>query len=81
MIFNPVKPTEFIMAVQHPDSTRLTEVPDGFGDALWVFDLTDVVPPPCPSKNNGRGQDKGPTCSTTKDYKFIDLLNEAGESN
>lgn len=39
MIFNPVKPTEFVVAVQHPDSTDLTQVPNGLGDALWKFDI------------------------------------------
>ena len=83
MIFNPVKPTEFVIVVQHPDSTRLSQVPDGFGDALWVFDLTDTVPPPCPSRNNGSGKSsiKGPTCSMTRDYAFINLLNDAGGSD
>ena len=39
MIFNPVKPTEFVVAVQHPDSTDLAKVPNGLGDAVWKFDL------------------------------------------
>ena len=47
MIFNPKIPTEFVVAVQHPDSTDLANVPDGFGDAVWLFDVADVVPPPC----------------------------------
>ncbi len=46
MIFNPAKPNEFALAVQHPDSTNLANVPEGFGDAVWLFDLTNVVPPP-----------------------------------
>ena len=40
MIFNPQKPTEYVVNVQHPDSTNLDNVPDGFGDALWVFDVS-----------------------------------------
>lgn len=40
MIFNPEKPTEFVVAVQHPDSTDLAKVPDGLGDAVWKFDLS-----------------------------------------
>lgn len=40
MIFNPTVPTEFVMAVQHPDSTNLANVPDGLGDAVWQFDLS-----------------------------------------
>jgi len=40
MIFNPLNPTQFVVAVQHPASTDLDNVPDGFGDALWQFDVT-----------------------------------------
>ena len=47
MIFNPVAPEKFVVAVQHPSSTDLEEVPDGFGDAVWEFDVSGVVPPPC----------------------------------
>ena len=47
MIFNPVNPTEFVVAVQHPDSTELLNFPEGQGDALWKFDLSGVVPPVC----------------------------------
>jgi hypothetical protein len=83
MIFNPIKPTEFLVSVQHPDSMRLSQVPDGIGDALWVFDLTDIVPPPCPSASMGEGgsRGRGQTCSNTADYQFIKLLNKAGDSN
>ncbi|MGH1487268.1 MAG: alkaline phosphatase PhoX [Cellvibrionaceae bacterium] len=45
MIFNPIFPTQFVVAVQHPASTNLEETPEGFGDALWLFDLEDVVSP------------------------------------
>jgi uncharacterized protein len=47
MIFNPAKPTEFVVAVQHPSSTDLTAVPEGVGDALWRFDLSRVQSPLC----------------------------------
>lgn len=47
MIFNPAYPSEFVVAVQHPDSTDIDGVPNGFGDALWRFDLNSVVPPKC----------------------------------
>lgn len=47
MIFNPAHPSEFVVAVQHPDSTNLENVDGGFGDALWRFDLSDVVAPVC----------------------------------
>ena len=49
MIFNPVLPTKFVVAVQHPTSTNLEVVPEGFGDAVWEFDLSKTVPPPCRS--------------------------------
>jgi len=42
MIFNPVNPTEYVVAVQHPDSTNLANVPDGLGDAVWKFDLSYI---------------------------------------
>ena len=41
MIFNPANPTEFVVAVQHPESTNLANVPDGLGDAVWQFNVTD----------------------------------------
>ena len=44
MIFNPNKPEKFVVAVQHPDSTDLSNVPNGFGDAMWEFNLTRVNP-------------------------------------
>ncbi len=44
MIFNPKKPYEFVMAVQHPESTDLSNVTDGFGDALWKFDISAIAP-------------------------------------
>lgn len=47
MIFHPTEPTRFVVAVQHPTSTDLDSVPDGFGDAVWEFDLAQVVAPPC----------------------------------
>lgn len=43
MIFNPVKPDEFVIVVMHPDSTDLTKVPNGFGDALWKFDMSGLL--------------------------------------
>jgi hypothetical protein len=41
MIFDPVRPTEFVVNVQHPASTNLDEVPGGFGDAMWRFDVKE----------------------------------------
>jgi uncharacterized protein len=42
MIFNPAVPTEFHVAVQHPSSTDLVAVPNGFGDAVWTFNLENA---------------------------------------
>lgn len=42
MIFNPAIPTEFVIAVQHPDSTDLNRVPNGLGDSVWMFDVSGV---------------------------------------
>ncbi len=39
MIFNPMDPMQFTVNVQHPASTDLDAVPDGFGDAAWEFDI------------------------------------------
>ncbi len=61
MIFHPVDPTKFVVAVQHPASTGLGDTDfdgirdvdedgnqvAGFGDAIWQFDLTNVQPPAC----------------------------------
>ncbi len=42
MIFNPKVPTEFSVAVQHPSSTNLAAVPNGLGDAIWMFNVSNV---------------------------------------
>jgi hypothetical protein len=42
MLFNPAVPTEFHMCVQHPSSTDLNAVPNGFGDAVWTFNLSNI---------------------------------------
>ena len=42
MIWNPIIKTEFSVAVQHPDSTDLALVPDGLGDAVWIFNVTPI---------------------------------------
>lgn len=42
MIFNPAVPTEFHVCVQHPSSTDLVAVPNGFGDAVWTFNLANI---------------------------------------
>jgi hypothetical protein len=70
MIFNPAKPTQFVVNVQHPDSTIL---PDGFGDAVWQFDLENIAPPVCDKKGWRYTQ----TCTHAFDYRFIELLKRA----
>ena len=63
MIFDPVDPTKFVVAVQHPRSTGLSDEDnlvgesdedsdgvrssEGMGDAVWQFDLSNVQPPAC----------------------------------
>ncbi|MCH9698366.1 MAG: DUF839 domain-containing protein, partial [Gammaproteobacteria bacterium] len=76
MIFNPANPSQFIVAVQHPDSTNIDDYPEGFGDALWLFDLTNVVPPPC---SNGQGTVR--TCTVEQsgsEVNFISSLENTG---
>ena len=81
MIFNPVKPTQFVLAVQHPSSADLGLVPSGFGDAVWSFDLKNIVAPPCKADDprhwwRGGGRD-AKVCS--KDGgDFVRALEKAG---
>ncbi len=42
MIFNPKVPTEFCLVSMHPTSTDLAVVPDGLGDAVWMFNVSNV---------------------------------------
>ncbi len=42
MIFNPKVPSEFSVAVQHPSSTDLSTVPNGLGDAIWMFNVSNI---------------------------------------
>lgn len=87
MIFHPRKPGRFVVAVQHPDSTDLAEVPEGFGDAIWEFNLRKVVPPVCQQKDGysayqylsldmGGGQEVQ-TCTYTDDVNFKRKLRQA----
>lgn len=41
MIFNPRYPAKFVVNVQHPDSTNLDRVTNGFGDASWEFEISN----------------------------------------
>lgn len=84
MIFNPAKPTEFVVAVQHPESTNLSNVPEGFGDALWKFDLSGVVPPVC--QKGGRFKTyynnkskKVKTCAKDKRVNYTKALKKAAK--
>ncbi len=61
MIFNPAQPNKFVVAVQHPQSTILSDQDEslsstsedsdgvrsslGFGDAIWEFDISGAVAP------------------------------------
>jgi len=73
MIFNPAKPTQFIINVQHPEST-LDEA-EGMGDATWMFDIADVVAPPCIEHDQ---QDGVTTCDESDGVNFIKKLIKAG---
>lgn len=55
MIFHPLAPTKFVLAVQHPTSTDMESVPEGFGDSVWEFDVGNILPPPCAPPDDGAG--------------------------
>lgn len=74
MIFNPELPTEFVVAVQHPDSTNLDNVENGFGDALWRFDVSGVVPPVCQKYKKRYWWSRVRTCSHNYDSNFVRRL-------
>ena len=79
MIFNPVKPTQFIINVQHPESTLDTI--NGQGDSTWLIDIMDVVAPPCvhhPEDSTHRGSK---TCDSHNDSNFVRKLIKAGKSD
>lgn len=83
MIFDPTDPTRFVIAVQHPRSTDLNAVPDGFGDAVWEFDVESVVPPTCETGRDWpfyswKRRDWLMTCSQDHDFTFIEALERAG---
>lgn len=81
MIFDPKDPTKFVVAVQHPSSTDLSNVPDGFGDAVWAFNLSDVTPPTCLDEGGKHWwwQVWKPTCSKDRDFKYVKLLKRAAK--
>ena len=85
MIFDPTDPTRFVLAVQHPTSTDLGTVPDGYGDAVWEFDLSDVVPPLCDEPRGRHGQvyswkqrNYVQACTYAADTNFVKMIEWAG---
>ena len=75
MIFNPAKPTQFIVNIQHPDST---DVAGGQGDATWLLDITNVVAPPCVD-HAGQHHNHGVlTCNKSDNSNFVKKLIKAG---
>ncbi len=42
MIFNPANPLEFVAVCMHPTSTDLSVVPNGLGDSVWMFNLSNI---------------------------------------
>ena len=77
MIFNPAKPTQFVVSVQHPSSTDIATYEAGKGDALWQFDIKNVVPPTCKSRKFDKLKWFGGfirTCSYDHDFNYIRLL-------
>ncbi|MHA7836696.1 MAG: alkaline phosphatase PhoX [bacterium] len=84
MIFHPTDPTRFVVAVQHPDSTDLSEVPDGFGDAMWEFSLAGVVPPTCEGPRSEwhtfdrKLRKMVRACTKARDFNFVDQLDSSG---
>ncbi|NHN36997.1 DUF839 domain-containing protein [Pseudomaricurvus alcaniphilus] len=85
MIFNPAHPTRFVVSVQHPDSTDIEAVAGGQGDALWMFDLAEVIPPTCEGgdRYNKYSYDNNVgyifTCSSTRDFNFTRQLDNSAE--
>ena len=86
MIFHPTMPATFAMAVQHPASTNLEDVPEGFGDAVWQFDLSNVLPPPCLPRDADAGlfdsweSTEATTCTPLdSDRSFLAQLRGAGQ--
>ena len=65
MIFHPTQPAKFVVAVQHPTSTDQESVADGFGDAIWEFDISQAVAPPgVVAADDSKTSKKGKTAET-----------------
>jgi len=68
--------TQFIINVQHPDST--VDVTNGMGDATWLIDIKDVVAPPClQTEDDSRHHNMA--CNNAKDVQFIEKLMRAAK--
>lgn len=81
MIFRPGHPTQFIINVQHPESTA-DEI-NGMGDATWLIDLKGVVAPPCVGRDghSRHGNHHAvKTCSSDRDTNFVKRLYRAGRN-
>jgi len=74
MIFRPGHPTQFIVSVQHPESTGA----GGQGDAVWLLDVKNVVPPPC-QKEGAEDRDGVKSCNEADNSNFIKKLISAGK--
>jgi len=78
MIFRPGHPTQFIINVQHPESTA-DEI-NGQGDATWLIDVKGVVAPPCVKDDEHHGHHHSvKTCNDSDDVNFIKKLTKAGK--
>ena len=86
MIFNPANPTQFIVNVQHPDST--SDEVNGMGDATWLINIKNVVAPICDDEsddghehhdNRGGKKRKVKTCSNSDDTNFVKKLIKASK--
>lgn len=72
MIFDPNDPLTFILIVMHPDSVDLTAHPNGFGDALWAFNLAGA-PPVCLPTDPAN-------CATRKNTVIEDIKRAGNEA-
>jgi hypothetical protein len=80
MIFNPANPDQFIINIQHPESTLDTI--NGQGDSTWLIDLKDVVAPPCSDDDRdeaGSRHYRVRTCDNGDSSNFIKKLIRAGK--
>ncbi|WP_432741152.1 alkaline phosphatase PhoX [Methylobacter sp. G7] len=87
MIFNPANPTQFIINVQHPESTA--DQDNGMGDATWLIDINNVVAPLCAAdsddkrehaRNDHDGKNRTvKTCNDSDATNFIKKLTKASQ--